>query len=169
MLRNRLVGRRSEEKPVFLSGPSRKRSYHARPWQRIPSTAPTQGAKARRSRAAMIGPWHHEMCSQIPYVQPHTPRCETSTSGGTAGRPARTHASLPEHRPACVLYMSACIYVRTIRHRLTVRGSKSIQYQTGYCAICPRSHKHEVSARKHSGGRERWPERTGSTQHGTAW
>lgn len=75
------------------------------------------------------------MDSQIPYVQPHTPRCETSTSGGTAGRPARTHASLPAHPAACVLYMSACLYIQTIRHQLIVRRSKSIQHQTGYCGV----------------------------------
>lgn len=79
-------------------------------------TACTRGAEMRRSRAAMAGPRDHEMDSQIPYVQPHTPRCETSTSGGTAGRPARTHASTAMH-PAGMRAVHVCTY-GTIRHQL---------------------------------------------------
>lgn len=68
-------------------------------------------------------------------LRSNTPRCETSTSGGTACRLHRLHASFAMHHAACIPYMAACVCVRTIRHQLIVRGSKSIQHQTGYCAV----------------------------------
>lgn len=83
----------------------------------------------------MTGPKNHEMDSQIPYVQPIP---QVVRHRRPVALPAGLHGLMPVSQRtlwACVLYMPACVFIRTIRHQLIVEGSKSIQYQTGYCGV----------------------------------